>query len=131
MFRCIAMALVNRGRLSVQPVGAQAWEAVCTLAERGGWEGDGGHVRSKGGDDEQEAVGKKSGNKAHGLKGGMRKNKRVIPKGAQEDEGASESLRRKRKAPEDDQESPTGSRTGAVETGVALRRSTRAAKSSR
>ncbi|KAI5114659.1 hypothetical protein M0805_007770, partial [Coniferiporia weirii] len=32
------MALVNRGRLSVQPVEEDAWAAVQLLAERGGWD---------------------------------------------------------------------------------------------
>lgn len=32
------MALVNRGRLSVQPVTEEAWNAVQLLAEKGGWD---------------------------------------------------------------------------------------------
>ncbi|KAL5527836.1 hypothetical protein ACEPAG_6637 [Sanghuangporus baumii] len=34
------MALIKRGRLSVQPVEEDAWEAVQLLAEKGGWEDD-------------------------------------------------------------------------------------------
>jgi hypothetical protein len=34
-----AMALVSRGRLSVQRVEENAWDAVVLLAERGGWDG--------------------------------------------------------------------------------------------
>ncbi|KAL5487596.1 hypothetical protein ACEPAI_5704 [Sanghuangporus weigelae] len=34
------MALIKRGRLSVQPVEEDAWEAVQLLAEKGGWEED-------------------------------------------------------------------------------------------
>lgn len=41
------MALVNRGRLSVQRVGEEAWAVVELLAERGGWEeGDSGGKRA-------------------------------------------------------------------------------------
>lgn len=32
------MALVNRGRLSVQPVEKETYDVICTLAEKGGWD---------------------------------------------------------------------------------------------
>ena len=32
------MALVNSGRLSVQPVDQEAWSAIETMAEKGGWD---------------------------------------------------------------------------------------------
>ena len=32
------MALINRGRLSVQPVEKDAWTTVVSLAENGGWD---------------------------------------------------------------------------------------------
>ena len=32
------MALIKRGRLSVQPVEEDAWKAVQLLAEKGGWD---------------------------------------------------------------------------------------------
>lgn len=32
------MALLNRGRLSVQPVGEQAYDAIVALSRKGGWE---------------------------------------------------------------------------------------------
>ena len=34
------MALIKRGRLSVQPVEEDTWKAVRLLAEKGGWEED-------------------------------------------------------------------------------------------
>jgi hypothetical protein len=42
------MALINRGRLSVQRVDEQVWDVVKRLAERGGWEKD-APVGKKGG----------------------------------------------------------------------------------
>ena len=36
------MPLVDRGRLSVQRVDEDAWNAISSLAERGGWDEDGG-----------------------------------------------------------------------------------------
>ena len=32
------MALVNSGRLSVQPVDQEAWSVIETMAEKGGWD---------------------------------------------------------------------------------------------
>src|ERR1700761_6847036 len=32
------MTLLGKGRLSVQPVEEGAWNAICTLGEKGGWE---------------------------------------------------------------------------------------------
>ena len=32
------MALINRGRLSVQPIEKDAWTTVVSLAENGGWD---------------------------------------------------------------------------------------------
>jgi hypothetical protein len=34
-----SMGLLNRGRLSVQPVTTDAWKAIIKLGERGGWDG--------------------------------------------------------------------------------------------
>jgi hypothetical protein len=53
VFWCAGMALVGRGRLSVQPVEPAAWDAVCALAEKGGFEdllpGGGAGAKAKGG----------------------------------------------------------------------------------
>jgi hypothetical protein len=54
--RRTGMALVNRGRLSVQRVEAEAWTALELMATRGGWE------------DEQAGSGKTAGSKAVGKK---------------------------------------------------------------
>ena len=34
------MALINRGRLSVQPVEVEAWDTITRLADIGGWDED-------------------------------------------------------------------------------------------
>lgn len=41
------MALLNRGRLSVQRVEQAAWDAIQTMADQGGW-GEGQEKRAKG-----------------------------------------------------------------------------------
>ena len=42
------MALLNRGRLSVQRVEKAAWDAIKTMADQGGWsEGQGKKVRGR------------------------------------------------------------------------------------
>lgn len=38
LFVCVEMALVNRGRLSVQRVEEDTWNVIEQLAEKGGWE---------------------------------------------------------------------------------------------
>lgn len=43
---CSAMALLNRGRLSVQRVEQAAWDAVQTMADKGGWS-DGQEKKTK------------------------------------------------------------------------------------
>ena len=35
---CLEMALVNSGRLSVQPVSEDAWAVIVMMAEKGGWD---------------------------------------------------------------------------------------------
>ena len=56
------MALVNRGRLSVQRIDEDAWEIIQNMAERGGWEdmeyGKGGKGKSRDDDRAQDPQGK-------------------------------------------------------------------------
>ena len=51
------MALINRGRLSVQPVEEATFEVIKMLAEKGGWE-EGSLQRSKSAKTKQAKVGK-------------------------------------------------------------------------
>lgn len=54
------MALLNRGRLSVQRVGQEAWDVIQTMGDRGGWceeQGKKTRIRKKiPGDKEDDAV---------------------------------------------------------------------------
>ena len=56
------MALVNRGRLSVQHIDEDVWEIIQNMAERGGWEdmgyGKGGKGKSRNDDSAQDPQGK-------------------------------------------------------------------------
>lgn len=53
------MALLNRGRLSVQPVTKEAFEAVVKLSEKGGWESWPGKWNPKGASSSSAAKGSK------------------------------------------------------------------------
>lgn len=96
------MALVNRGRLSVQRVNDEAWSIVELMAEKGGWEDmTFGKGKAISGNKETPKVG-----------GGAREKKAKTPKetdAEQQDAGAGSSEAatvRKRKAVDKDDDPP-------------------------
>lgn len=123
---CIEMALVTRGRLSVQRVEEQTWAIIQQLAEKGGWVSDASSKAKP-----KVAATPKKGRKP---KGAARKGKNAVGDNqdreldddpsyqTEEDEpvAAKVSGNRKRKAAEEVEDEPT-ERTGT-------RRSTRVRK---
>ncbi|KAI0737675.1 PUA-like domain-containing protein [Daedaleopsis nitida] len=102
------MALVTRGRLSVQRVEEAAWTILEQMAERGGWEKGGSAVRKT------KAQPKASGKRSRGKK--SEGPEEVEDEDALEERVVEKPVRRKRKVEE----------TGPVEEISSLRRSTRA-----
>lgn len=89
------MTLLRRGRLSVQDVSPEAYEAIVTMGEKGGWE--------------VEAV-KRDATKGRGVAG--KKRKVVGTKGSAEEDGNENQVSRKRtrmvKGSRDNADSDTG-----------------------
>lgn len=80
------MALVNRGRLSVQRVERPAWDAITLLAERGGWE----EKRASAGGDQptKAAQAKKSQTKGKKRQVAARK----VEQGGAEEDGSADGV---------------------------------------
>lgn len=100
----LAMALINRGRLSVQPVERDAWDAVVKLAEQGGWEdavSKGKRKKTEANGDEKTTA-KKTEARARGKgkekKGEEREDEESEPEKAAKEEEEEEEQKPKTKA---------------------------------
>ncbi|EIW66251.1 hypothetical protein TREMEDRAFT_35209 [Tremella mesenterica DSM 1558] len=95
------MQLVNRGRLSVQPVTDKAYEVIKLLGERGGWEGLGQRSKgSKGRKGQREDVVQEEDRPAKKTKGGRstRTLQSKTPDQVHTETNISDRARRKRKS---------------------------------
>ncbi|KDQ15348.1 hypothetical protein BOTBODRAFT_131112 [Botryobasidium botryosum FD-172 SS1] len=100
-----SMNLLNRGRLSVQPVEDVAWEAIELLGEKGGWEG---HLDVKG---SKKTVGKKGSDSREG--------------GAENHSMDNEAVRRTKESKNTGGQKRKRIIEGEEESGRTVRRSTR------
>jgi len=94
------MALLNRGRLSVQRVEQAAWDAIQTMADQGGW-GEGQEKRAKGRkkealEDKEDGM-KPSSKEPVKVKGNLRKRKAQQAEGDEDPKPVRRSTRAKTK----------------------------------
>ena len=93
------MALLNRGRLSVQRVERAAWDAIQTMADQGGW-GEGQEKRAKGRKKqalEDKEDGMEPSKEPVKVKGNPRKRKAQQAEGDEDPKPARRSTRAKTK----------------------------------
>ena len=96
------MALLNRGRLSVQRVEQAAWDAIQTMAEKGGWDEEQakktkGRKKQASGDKEGDSVGSSSKDPVE-PKSNPRKRKAQQPEGEKDSVPVRRSTRSRTKA---------------------------------